>query len=190
MEEHAWWNGIAALALGLLFALVSGLLWACGGRHRGLLRAKLRLGGLLLGLGALASGCGDKDDSDVMMCYAAGWDSDLQDQPDIAVDNTVLDFGNIATATPEDRTLTVRNEGQATLTLQAVTITQDPNGHGGPFFTEFEGPTTLEPGAELGLDIRFVPMSDNSFSATLTITSDDPDEASLDVALTGRGQDI
>jgi len=181
MEERAWWSGLAALALGLAFLAVSVLLWAHGGKSYRLLKAKLRLGGLLLGFGALATGCGDKEDS-MVMCFAGGWDSDSYTQPDIEVDIASLDFGTLAVGQSALLTVTVRNNGTSTLFVSSVELADDT----GAFATTFEGSTDLVPGGELTIDVTFTPTDHGSHESSLTITSNDPDQPATDVLLTGE----
>ena len=182
MGERAWWSGLAALTLGLAFLAVSALLWAGGGKSYRLLRAKLRLGGLLLGLGAVATGCGDKDDS-LVMCYAGGWDSDSYAQPDIEVDSTSLDFGTLTVGQSTLLTVTVRNNGASSLSVSSVDLVDET----GAFATTFEGSTDLVPGGELTIDVTFTPTDHGAHESTLTITSNDPDHPALNVLLTGEG---
>ena len=182
MEERAWWTGIAVLGLGLAFAAVSTLLWVSGGRGYLLLKAKLRLGGLLLGLGAVAAGCFDKNDSAMVMCYDAGWDSDSQYDPDIQVDESTLDFGTIAVGDSAQLTLEISNNGASTLTIDSAVLA-DPSG---PFATTFTGPENLAPGEALSLELTFTPVDHGAFEGTLTIASNDPDHPEVTVALQGE----
>jgi hypothetical protein len=75
MTRKEFWIPLAVVALGAAFALVSWLVWASRG-HPWLIRRKLRLGALLLGLTWSASGC---DSQDWVTCYEPA----LPDQPDM-----------------------------------------------------------------------------------------------------------
>lgn len=183
MEERAWWSGLLVLALGLAFALVSGLLWASGGRSYRLLRAKLRLGGLLLGLGAVAAGCGDKDDSNMVMCYDAGWDSDEYAQPDIEVDSTGLDFGAVVVGEGSLQVLTVSNNGGVDLNITGLALEDSAE----VFELLDNSLGVLPPGVQREIGISFIPGQVLTYEGTLTITSDDPDHPELQVALLGEG---
>src|SRR3546814_14069227 len=46
---------------------------------------------------------------------------------------------------------------------------------------------TLSPGASCQVQLRFAPTAAGSFSGTLVITSNDPDQAQASVALSGTG---
>ncbi len=183
MEERAWWTGLAVLALGLAFASISGLVWLTGGRSWPLLKAKLRLGGLLLSLGALASGCGDKDDSAMVMCYDAGWDSDTVVEPDIELEVDALDYGMVELGSSSTMSVLVRNTGALVLTISELSFTNPE----APFTVGTTAPTELATGAELLLEITFAPTEEGPVEAALNIHSDDPDSPLLQIALQGQG---
>jgi hypothetical protein len=183
MEERAWWSGAAVLALGLAFALVSALLWASGGRSHKLLRAKLRLGGLLLSLGAVAAGCFDKHDSAMVMCYDGGWDSDSYAEPDIDVDSTTLDFGVTEIGYDKSLTLTITNTGSLALDISGFTLDDDAGVFG---FTD-PGPVTLATGEALAIEVVFTPSGSGDYEGSLGIASNDPDHPTLQVLLQGWG---
>lgn len=180
MEERAWYSGLVVLAIGLAFALVSAMLWASGGRSYRLLRAKLRLGGLLLGLGAMATGCGEKEDS-IVMCYEAIWDSDSYADPDIEVDNTSLDFGVVVVGETATLTLTVHNNGNSSLTVDSVDMAD------AAFTSTFEGPVGLAADGDLSFEVSFAPSEPQAYESTLTIASDDPDHPTVEIVLLGDG---
>jgi hypothetical protein len=105
--------------------------------------------------------------------------------PDIAADATGLDFGTVPVgqSSPE-QTVTVLNEGTAGLTVTVARIE-------GPDADQFSKPTdrcsnkTFAPGASCTVSVRFKPTSSGPKSATLRISSNDPDENPLLVGLTG-----
>jgi hypothetical protein len=107
--------------------------------------------------------------------------------PDVAVTPTALDFGSVAVGTRSAvQTVTVRNEGTASLTLGAVTF-------GGANADQFLKPDdkcskkTLAAGASCIVSVRFRPTSSGAKAADLVIPSNDPDENAVNVALTGTG---
>ncbi len=61
------WAPAAVVALTILFGLVSFLVWSTRGRNAWLLRRKLAVGAVLLGLTWTAAGCGDGPST---LCYA------------------------------------------------------------------------------------------------------------------------
>ena len=99
---------------------------------------------------------------------------------DILVSPTAIDFGSpFVGATPTD-TVVVSNPGTATLNISGVTaspgvFTVDPSGF------------ALAPGAAKKLAVTFAPVVPGPYSGTLSIASDDPDEALVTVALSGVG---
>jgi len=106
-------------------------------------------------------------------------------QPDIASDPVSWNYGSIATGGISVKTFIVSNAGTADLSGTSTTIT-------GTNASEFSiqsgaGAFTLTPGATHNITVRFSPTSAGSKSATLSITSNDPDENPFFIALTGAG---
>ncbi|MFT3708495.1 MAG: choice-of-anchor D domain-containing protein [Archangium sp.] len=112
----------------------------------------------------------------------------------VVVDPPSIDFGlePLARPVPLDPTklptLVIVNAGDVELDLNGTTIT-------GPDSAAFtftsgavpDGGLKLDAMAGVNLPIRFVPTSagQTSYSATVTVTSDDPDQPSITVPLTG-----
>ncbi len=182
MEERAWWTTAAVLAFGLAFAVISALVWASRGRSYPLLKAKLRLGGLLLGLTAVAAGCGEKEDS-MVMCYDAGWDSDAYNQPDIDVDMDSMDFGMVYVGETGTITLTIDSIGNGPLTISAIGVTDDA----GVFTVSNTGPIELTAGGQAQVEVSFTPTDAVDYTGTIIIDSDDPSDPSVEVELLGAG---
>lgn len=103
-------------------------------------------------------------------------------QPDIDVQPTAVDFGNVTVGSTADRTLTVRNVGNASLTVTGVSIDN-------PRFTVVSPstPFTVSVGGQQAVVVRFAPAVVGPQSGTLRIQSNDPDEATVTVSLTGQG---
>jgi|GEM_PF-686189 len=103
-------------------------------------------------------------------------------QPDIDVQPTALDFGTVTVGSTADRTLTVRNVGSAPLTVTGMTLDN-------PRFTIVSPstPFTVNAGGQQTVTVRFAPTSTGPQSGTLRIQSDDPDEATVSVSVTGQG---
>ena len=125
-------------------------------------------------MSALAAGC--KDDP-----------SGPGPMPDISASVPSLDFGeldlNFGASTTQ--TVTVSNLGNGDLQVQAVSLTGSDAG-------EFElesgdGAVLLGAGGSQDIVVLFDPASVGAKGATLRITSDDPDEPTVDVDLTGTG---
>jgi hypothetical protein len=105
--------------------------------------------------------------------------------PDIAVTPTSHDFGDVIAGTTISHTFTVSNDGRADLAVTATSLV-------GADFAAFSidlggGPFVLTPGETHDLEIGFTPATPGSATAALRLASDDPDQASLDVPLSGHG---
>lgn len=104
--------------------------------------------------------------------------------PDIAVTPASLDFGaRPAGCEAEPQTITVKNEGDAPLTVDELKLIGD----GKVAYTLSAGPLTLAPGERQSFDIGFTPPTLTTFDAKLRVLSDDPDEDRVDVPLAGEG---
>ncbi len=85
-----------------------------------------------------------------------------------------------------DETVTISNDGNADLTLgniaEAVQIAE-------PFSFQNDpcSGLTLTPGTDCTIDVRFAPAAAGVYSGSFDIPSDDPDEASLTMSLSGTG---
>jgi hypothetical protein len=99
--------------------------------------------------------------------------------PDISVPAS-LAFGSVAVGTSKTKTLTISNVGTAALTITDITVA-------GSQFSRGTLPGTIAAGSSANVNITFSPTSTGSKSATLTIVSNDPDEPSVTVALSGTG---
>ncbi len=103
--------------------------------------------------------------------------------PEITVDPDTLEFGEIYTGVSRNRTLIIGNSGNADLTVTEIAIDGDY------FSVSFDGEFTVEPEGSHDVTVIFEPTEPGEFTGTLTITSDDPDNAELDVPLHGIGLD-
>jgi hypothetical protein len=83
------------------------------------------------------------------------------------------------------RTFTIRNAGGANLQVAGTSLAgTDP----GQFaITSGGGSFTLTSNATRNIDVRFAPTSGGIKTASLNLTSDDPDEATYSIALDGTG---
>jgi len=118
--------------------------------------------------------------------------------PDIAVtDNEgstsdlAIGFGTLgAVSGSQAHTVTIANEGNDTLSITGVALSDETN-----YTLTWDGggiaPTTLTPAAPARTaTITFDPTTVGTFDATLTIDSDDPDEPTVVVTLTGDGSRV
>ena len=107
---------------------------------------------------------------------------------DISVDRTTADFGQVAldVAPLPSIIVVVSNDGGLPLTIGGATVTGT---HSTSFSVASTCTATLAPAASCNYTITFNPLSDNaagSKTATLTIDSDDPDEAQLPITLSAE----
>jgi hypothetical protein len=116
------------------------------------------------------------------------------DIPDIAVSPTIHDFGDVvvdSSSAPLETTFF--NVGNAQLEVSALSLldatnyTLDVDGGANPCGTP---PFTITASASCTVSISFSPKSIGIKSATLTISSNDPDEDTLDIALNGNGVEV
>jgi parallel beta-helix repeat protein len=108
-----------------------------------------------------------------------------QQQPDIDVSPTRLNFGKVTVGDSETKNVTVTNTGTGTLDVSATDII-------GPDASAFsivngEAPFSLAPGESQNVTVEFAPTSKSTKTATLQIESNDPDEPTTTVKLCGKG---
>ncbi len=102
--------------------------------------------------------------------------------PEVAVVLTSIHYGETLVGTTSSRTLTIENVGSADLHVTASLA----GGEAGEFAIA-AAPFTVAPGATHTIEVRFVPTSGGSKTTTLRLTSDDADEATIDVSVNGIG---
>lgn len=101
--------------------------------------------------------------------------------PNITVSDAAINFGGIASGESITDTLVIGNAGYALLSVSNIS-SDDPH------FTVNMTNFTVNPGENREVLITFSPDAIALFSATLTISSDDPDEPVTTVTLEGEGQ--
>jgi uncharacterized protein (DUF1800 family)/uncharacterized cupredoxin-like copper-binding protein len=92
----------------------------------------------------------------------------------------IVDFGTTLVGTPVTKTLTVRNDGTASLTLQSVSI----NPAAGWSFTSF-GSTTVAPGSSTTFMVTLTASSAGTFTSTLSFGNNDPNRNPFSFTVTG-----
>ncbi|MBN8279470.1 MAG: choice-of-anchor D domain-containing protein [Gammaproteobacteria bacterium] len=114
-------------------------------------------------------------------------------QPEIAVTDTVapatdlsVPFGDVTELTTATRTVTVTNQGGVSLVLGGIGLA---NSLAPPFALASDScsAATLAPAATCTFNVTFLPDNVGSFSDTLDIPSNDADEASVTLAVSGNG---
>jgi hypothetical protein len=108
--------------------------------------------------------------------------------PQISVSSASLNFGSVPVGESSSTTLTATNSGSADLIIRQITI----SGANAVNFTTQNDRctgTTLSPSQNCSLQVVFSPNSAGSKSATLSISSNDPDTPTQTVSLSGSGTD-
>lgn len=100
--------------------------------------------------------------------------------PDIALSETLLDYGPQFVGAAITRTLVVSNDGTDLLTVSSISSSH-------PYYTVDVASFSLAPTESRNVVVTFAPTSVGPVPATLTINSNDFDEGALTVALQGQG---
>jgi subtilisin family serine protease len=100
--------------------------------------------------------------------------------PDVAVIPDSLDYGGLFIGATRMDSVHVLNVGTQTLHVASVTCTP-------AVFSAPAGPLDVPPGASVVLPVSFTPTDPNAYSGSLTIASDDHDEPTISVTLSGLG---
>jgi len=100
--------------------------------------------------------------------------------PDIAVSDTILDYGSVFTVSSATETLEVSNIGTDLLTVSNISSDNAA-------YTVDTTTFSLNPGEKQNVLVTFTPVDTGLFTGHLTIISDDPDEDTVMVLLSGKG---
>ncbi len=105
--------------------------------------------------------------------------------PDISASPNPAAFGSVNVGSYSDITVVVSNTGTGNLNITGSSL----SGSGSAQFNiqSGSGATIITPGNTSNIVVRFSPSAAVSYSASLDIASDDPDEGTYSVALTGTG---
>jgi uncharacterized repeat protein (TIGR01451 family) len=107
-------------------------------------------------------------------------------EPNISVDPTSVNFSYVQIGHPSaTKTVTVKNTGSAKLIIYSVGTSDSQFAVTGGIGAD----DTLAPGASATISLVFTPTAAGTQSANLTITSNDPDTPTLDVPLSGIGNE-
>lgn len=106
-------------------------------------------------------------------------------EPSIVVSPTSLDFGTVKTDASKALGVLITNTGDRALNITNMVVD-------GSIHYSFEGSTTATLNTEdtITVFVRFHPKTAGTLTGTLTVTSNDPDNGSLVVNLTGIGQSL
>ncbi|HET9252646.1 MAG TPA: DUF4350 domain-containing protein, partial [Candidatus Eisenbacteria bacterium] len=102
----------------------------------------------------------------------------IQGAPDIEFSTPSLSFAEVFVQGTGIRSVWVSNAG--VLPLEVTDVRTSPS-----VFEVDDAPFTLNPGETREVEVRFLPVATGTFSGTLTVLSDDPDEGIATLGLTG-----
>ncbi|HUU30027.1 MAG TPA: PQQ-binding-like beta-propeller repeat protein [archaeon] len=100
--------------------------------------------------------------------------------PDIALSTYTLDFGQVSLGSSGMQTFHIQNEGNGNLAVSGISSDNE-------VFTVDPASATIAPGDSQAVTVTFSPTAFGYTSATITITSNDPDEGSLAIPASGKG---
>ena len=103
--------------------------------------------------------------------------------PEIALSATQFDFGNIPIGTASDRSIQVQNLGTGPLSLHGTVPT------GAFSIYQSDCPQNLAPGGACTINLRFTPVAQTPYTSSFTLTTNDSDEGTVTVPLSGTGKD-
>ena len=109
----------------------------------------------------------------------------VEKEPHIAIDPFALDFGVSELLGESSKTLTITNTGEADLIISGMTVT----GADAAAFTQANDCSTLAPSGSCSVIITFSVSSAGTRTASLSISSNDPDTPEAAVSLSGSAAD-
>jgi len=104
------------------------------------------------------------------------------DGPAIALAPSAIDFGEVLLGLSAQQLVTVSNYGTTELTLSDIYLAS-----GVDFSQTNDCPATLLPAQACQITVTFTPTLEGVLSDTLTVLSNDPDQPSVSVGLSGTG---
>ena len=103
-------------------------------------------------------------------------------EPDI--DAAAVDFGEVGMGSHGLQVATIANVGDGPLTIDSVQLEDETMQF---FIADVNLPAVVEPNGVLEVGLVYVPAAMESASASLKVVSDDPDEQTYEIALSGVG---
>ena len=113
--------------------------------------------------------------------------ADPATEPDIALSPESYDFGDVEIESSTTTIVTITNEGDADLTVSGISIV---DGTDFAITSAPAVPLVVPPGSTVDVEITFTPSQASYLADVLQISSDDPDEAFVEVQLGGIGVKI
>jgi len=122
---------------------------------------------------------GDSGSSPVVANLSA---TAVSSQPQLSVSPTSINFGTVSTGSAGTSTLTLSNTGSSNLTVSSLTAT------GSAFkVSGLTTPATIGAGQSAQATVTFTPSAAGAVSGSVTIASNDPNNPSFNVSLSGTG---
>lgn len=121
----------------------------------------------------------DEDEATVSVSLAGAGQVELK--PEIEISTSAVDFGTITAGNTKSETIVITNTGGASLAISGITLS-------GTQFSQTNNCTTIPAGASCAVNVTYVAAVGVS-SGSVTISSDDEDEQTKTVSLTGNGQE-
>ncbi|MFQ6093819.1 MAG: choice-of-anchor D domain-containing protein, partial [bacterium] len=110
------------------------------------------------------------------------WSFTTEEAPEISLSASSHNFGNVRVGESTNWSFTISNNGCADLTVNNIT-----SNHSDFVVTSPTFPKTIPADGNFVVTVRFTPSTTGTKSGTLTITSNDPDEETRYVSLSGTG---
>jgi hypothetical protein len=107
--------------------------------------------------------------------------AELNPEPTISVSTDSLAFSAVEISEDSIRTLQIRNLGTQTLTISSFQIT------GNAFSGNVNTPVSIERGSPLDVPITFSPETASLFTGSIEIESNDADDGTVRIQLSGEG---
>lgn len=133
--------------------------------------------------GTLEVSSTDPDEALVIVTFEGAGQS--PNQPDVDVNPTTLDFGGVLVGVSNSIQVTVANNGSAPLVVSGVA---SGSGSNSAFSLGGFSGGTIEAGNSEAIDVTFLPTVTGAAAGTLEISSNDSDESTVVVNLSGTGQ--
>lgn len=111
---------------------------------------------------------------------------DEQNQPEISIDRTLINFGTFLQGATANATLQIANEATANADLEVSSITTSSDS----ISFDFDLPFTLAPGDSFNALFSFLGNSVGPIEETITINSNDPENPSILIDVTGTVEEV
>ncbi|MHB8790139.1 MAG: MopE-related protein [Desulfobulbaceae bacterium] len=132
--------------------------------------------------GGLVISSDDPDEPTVSLSLSGT--GDAVPTPDIHINLTTLNFNKVVIGQESQQTLTIQNLGTAPVTINTMSNCAETS-------TEFnwlpDAPFTLPAKTSMTLSVIYAPLDDGTDKGCLSISSNDPDESTVEVALQAVG---